>query len=148
MRPNVNAEAVSVQTTCTRAIKRLREAFANRSHPSDPEVLPNEFLELVEGIERQMFQFESTSNQALLRLYRRDKLAAAASSTSVRGASGFTSRASMTSVADDNPMLVGSDNENVFLVYLCVQSVSLLWSVILMLPQLHLHSAGICFGVG
>ncbi|KAI0032892.1 Fusaric acid resistance protein-like-domain-containing protein [Vararia minispora EC-137] len=95
----------ALSTTCTRAIKRLREAFVHRGSTQDPEVLPNEFLELVEGIERQMFQFESTSNQAVLR-------------ASTRGASGFTSRASFASIADENPILAGAtDHENVFLVY-------------------------------
>ena len=77
-------------------------------------MLPAEFLELVEGIERALFVFESTSNQAVLRLYRRN------TPTHGLDSSMTASRASIASMTDENenPLTVGTDNENVFLVYL------------------------------
>lgn len=87
------------------AIKRLRETFANRHRPGY-NVDVSDFLELVDGIERALFTFESTSNHAVMRLYRRDDF------------SGLNSRGSIYSLTDENPVTIGSENENVFLVYL------------------------------
>ncbi|KAI0058126.1 hypothetical protein BV25DRAFT_1811380 [Artomyces pyxidatus] len=94
----------ALSSTCTRAIRKLRETFAHRQHVTDPDVLPQEFVDLVNSIEKALFTFESTSNHALLRLYNRSDV------------SGITSRASIASL-DENPVMAGSDNENVFLVY-------------------------------
>lgn len=89
------------------AIKRLRETFAHRHRPGY-NVETSDFLQLVDAIERALFTFESTSNHAVLRLYKRGDF------------SGLDSRGSIYSLNDENPVTVGSENENIFLVYLCV----------------------------
>lgn len=76
------------------------------------EIQPHEFEELVDGIEKALVRFESTSNHAVLRLYRKTEASVAGSRASVY---------SMMSTEDrekENSMLVGGDNEHVFLVYL------------------------------
>lgn len=94
------------------AIKRLRETFAHR-HRAGYNVEVSDFLQLADAIERALFTFESTSNHAVLRLYNRG------------GFSGLNSRGSIYSLNDENPVTVGSENENIFLVYLCVYPPSL-----------------------
>lgn len=59
---------------------------------------PQDFHQIIHGIERALFTFESTSNHAVLRLYRR---------------SNFASES-------DNALLTESEHEHIFLVYLCV----------------------------
>ncbi|KAI0319004.1 Fusaric acid resistance protein-like-domain-containing protein [Amylostereum chailletii] len=105
----------ALSTTCTHAIKRLRHTFVHRNHTTDTEVTSTEFLELVDGVERALFVFDSTSNQAIMRLYRRSS----PSGHATHNTSLATSRASIASLVDDsvNPFTVGTDNENVFLVY-------------------------------
>lgn len=73
-------------------------------------IQPHEFTELVEGIEKALLRFESTSNHAVLRLYR--KSAFPSESTSFAGL-----RDSMYS-ENVNGILASTDNEHVFLVYL------------------------------
>ena len=58
---------------------------------------------MAETLERALFMFESTSNHAVVRLYRRG--------------TGSASE-SIASLAEDNPALTGSDSESIFLVYL------------------------------
>jgi hypothetical protein len=90
-------------------LKELREAFAKvRRGGQEGALHPNEFSELVEAIERALFTFESTSNHALMRLYRRTDISATPSCNSV------------ISSMEENVVLGGGDNETVFLVYLCV----------------------------
>ena len=61
---------------------------------------PDEFLQLTEVIERALFNFESTSNHAVMRLYRK-------------------SQTSSNIFADpDDQENAGNDNEHVLLVYL------------------------------
>ncbi|KAI0047932.1 hypothetical protein FA95DRAFT_1558591 [Auriscalpium vulgare] len=96
----------ALSSTCTRAIRRLREAFAHSNHLADPDAPPNEFLELVMSIEKALHNFESTSNHALLRLYNRSDFSGAAPG----------SRGSIISLAD-SLLTNGGDNDNVFLVY-------------------------------
>lgn len=64
------------------------------------EIQPHEFSELVDGIEAALIRFESTSNHAVLRLYRRND--------------------EIKSSSSDDPLqpIKDADNENVFLVYL------------------------------
>ncbi|TFY82398.1 hypothetical protein EWM64_g1610 [Hericium alpestre] len=95
----------SLSATCTDAIKRMREALENLKDPSSTTMQPHDFIEVVSHIERALYAFESTSNHAVLRLYRRSDV------------SGFTSRASTVSGVDDNMVASGGDNESVFLVY-------------------------------
>jgi hypothetical protein len=65
-------------------------------------------LELVDGIERALVRFESTSNHAVLRLYRRS--AAAEIATDLRD-SIYT---------ENTEILSSAENEHVFLIYLYV----------------------------
>ncbi|TFY71629.1 hypothetical protein EVG20_g1380 [Dentipellis fragilis] len=86
--------------------RRLREApFAESNNTRTKAIEPRDFVELATQIERALYTFESTSNHAVLRLYRRSDM------------SGITSRASVTSVVDDNVVVTGGDNESIFLVY-------------------------------
>ncbi|KAH8116610.1 Fusaric acid resistance protein-like-domain-containing protein [Phellopilus nigrolimitatus] len=64
MGPPLNA----LSDACTNTLKRLREAFAQRQHAGASE--PRRFFQLTEDIQRALFTFESTSNQAVLRVYR------------------------------------------------------------------------------
>lgn len=71
---------------------------------------PHEFFELVDNIERSLMRFESTSNHAVMRLYRKSD-----------PADGEGSVLSIVSTdGNDNSMLMNQDNEHIFLVYLCV----------------------------
>ncbi|KAJ6567833.1 Fusaric acid resistance protein-like-domain-containing protein [Mycena sp. CBHHK59/15] len=63
----------------------------------------HEFLELVDGIERALVRFESTSNHAVLRLYR-------------RGAVGLTTDW-RDNTSENTQVLNSAENEHVFLVY-------------------------------
>jgi hypothetical protein len=74
---------------------------------------PGEFLELVDGIERALVRFESTSNHAVLRLYRKSEIP-----TSSRPQSVASQALSARGDDMDNSLLTGGDNEHVFLVYL------------------------------
>lgn len=68
-----------------------------------------EFDQLIEDIERALFTFDSTSNQAMVRLYSR-RISSSSSSHSLESSLG------------DNPLFTsGTKHENVFLVYLWVQ---------------------------
>ena len=99
------------KSKCTGAIHRLREAFEHRHKTTDAAMSPAIFLDLADKIERALFTFESTSNHALLRLYRRSDIM-----------SGLSSRESGSIYSlneySENALTSGSDNENVFLVYL------------------------------
>ena len=68
-----------------------------------------EFDQLIEDIERAFFTFDSTSNQAMVRLYSR-RISSSGSYHSLESSLG------------DNPLFTsGTEHENVFLVYLWVQ---------------------------
>jgi len=99
----------------------------------------DEFIDLANGIQRALFEFDSTSNHAVLRLYNRVD----ASHASIASAS----------TTDDNsdPFLSGSDNEHVFLVYLYVGyitlfSIGLSFLLTRILFQFHIRYAGVCAG--
>jgi hypothetical protein len=98
----------SPQKTCTTTLKRLRDAFEKRRHRDTEAVSPQEFQELADGIQRALFTFESTSNHAVMRLYRKSDVSPAGSTD----ASSF----------NENPVLSSSEGEHIFLVYLCVIS--------------------------
>lgn len=70
---------------------------------------PQDFHKIIDGIDRALFTFESTSNHAVLRLYRRSNFASESTERSTR------------SSLEDNPILVESEHEHVFLVYLLVK---------------------------
>ncbi|KAI0250127.1 Fusaric acid resistance protein-like-domain-containing protein [Lactifluus subvellereus] len=97
----------ALSATCTRAIGRLRRAFSDKETTSDSESVLDELMDLANEIQRALYEFDSTSNHAVLRLYNRVDPSVAAE------------RASTISSEDNNsnPFLSGSDNEHVFLVY-------------------------------
>ena len=96
-----------VQTNCISTLKRLREAFVQpRKKTNRMSMQPTDFANITENIERSLFTFESTSNHAVLRMYRNGNV-------SISG-----SRASMMSVGSENQVLLGDESENVFLAYL------------------------------
>ncbi|KAF7315965.1 ArAE-2 domain-containing protein [Mycena indigotica] len=96
----------ALSTTCTSTLKRMRESFVLSQRPSRRKILhQNEFLELVDGIERALAQFETTSNHAVLRLYRRS------------AASDLPPDLRESVYSEDTQVLSGSENEHVFLVY-------------------------------
>ncbi|KAJ7673046.1 hypothetical protein DFH06DRAFT_1319261 [Mycena polygramma] len=88
----------ALSTTCTSSLSRMRQSFVKSQRRSKRHVFEqHEFLELVDGIERALVRFESTSNHAVLRLYR---------------------RSAASEVPDDeNTEALSADNEHVFLVY-------------------------------
>jgi hypothetical protein len=81
--------------------------------PSDV-IQPSEFSELVEGIEAALVRFESISNHAVLRLYRRSNMPPTPRPTSSPTSPNLQSRHS----SEENSLLNSADNEHVFLVYL------------------------------
>jgi hypothetical protein len=85
----------------------MRAAFV-RSGTYKESIEEGEFHALVDGIERALYAFESTSNHAVMRLYRRTDVTSTASWGSVGDGS----------LGDGNIVLTGSESENVFLVYL------------------------------
>ncbi|KAH7925611.1 hypothetical protein BV22DRAFT_1010776 [Leucogyrophana mollusca] len=96
----------ALSMTCTSSLKRLREAFANsRLVETEHAIQPRDFHDIIDGIERSLFTFESTSNHAVLRLYRRSEFATA------------SSRNSIISSLEENSVLTSSENEHIFLVY-------------------------------
>ncbi|KAI0652901.1 Fusaric acid resistance protein-like-domain-containing protein [Cubamyces menziesii] len=96
----------ALSMACTSTLKRLREAFVHPRDNTDTTTMrPADFHALSETVERALFTFESTSNHAVVRLYRSGNI------------SGFDSRASIASLTSDNQVLSGDESENVFLVY-------------------------------
>lgn len=75
---------------------------------------PYEFSELVEGIEAALVRFESTSNHAVLRLFRRSDMSSSAHPTSPTASPDLRSGRQL----EENGFLSPADNEHVFLVYL------------------------------
>ncbi|CDO69695.1 hypothetical protein BN946_scf184851.g83 [Trametes cinnabarina] len=95
----------ALSTTCTFTLKRLREAFMHPRDNTDRTTMQQaDFQELSENVERALFTFESTSNHAVIRLYR-------------SSGNGYDSRASIASLNSDNLVLSGDESENIFLVY-------------------------------
>ena len=89
---------------------------------------PQDFNHIIEGIERALVTFESSSNHAVLRLYRQ---------------SNFAFKSTHSSAED---LLAESEHEHIFLVYLfvpvCPSHVLILNAV-----QFHFYSPGVCRGV-
>ncbi|KAJ7933967.1 hypothetical protein B0H13DRAFT_2227384 [Mycena leptocephala] len=96
----------ALSTTCTSSLLRMRQSFVKSQRRSKRNVFEqHEFLELVDGIERALVRFESTSNNAVLRLYRRS------------AASELPTDLQDSIYTEDTEVLSSADNENVFLVY-------------------------------
>ncbi|KAF7325068.1 ArAE-2 domain-containing protein [Mycena kentingensis (nom. inval.)] len=95
-----------LSTTCTSTLQRMRHSFIRSQRRSRRAAFhQHEFIELVDGIERALSQFENTSNHAVLRLYRRSALAE------------MPADLRYSSYSEDTEILSGSENEHVFLVY-------------------------------
>lgn len=119
-----------VQTLCGHSLKSLRDSFAqSRTHKETTRkrrirrIQPQDFMDLVEGLERALLRFESTSNHAVLRLYRKSDLISASVTSH---SEAFMSASSSSWKTDGEKEKEGNiftqgDNEHVFLVYLCVQ---------------------------
>ncbi|KAH9940360.1 uncharacterized protein BXZ73DRAFT_42666 [Epithele typhae] len=96
----------ALSVACVSTLKRLREAFAQPRESGDHVFIqPTDFLDITDSIERALFTFESTSNHAVLRMYRN-------SNVSTSG-----SRASNASAMSANEILMGDESETVFLAY-------------------------------
>ena len=67
---------------------------------------PIDFVKITVTLERALFTFESTSNHAVLRMYRNGNV------------SQSDSRASMASTSSEIQVLMGDESENVFVAYL------------------------------
>ncbi|KAF8070185.1 hypothetical protein FPV67DRAFT_1486576 [Lyophyllum atratum] len=108
----------ALSNACTLSLKRMREAFeqSQSRRRCKNAFREDEFLELVDGIERALVRFESTSNHAVLRLYRRSDVPGSPRS-SVTSHPARSSTYSATGEDGDNMLLHGADNENIFLVY-------------------------------
>ena len=88
----------ALSAICTTSLKKMKR----------DDLKLEEFDQLMENIERALFTFDSTSNQAVVRLYS-------------RRISSSSSYHSLESSLGDNPLLTsGTEHENVFLVYLWV----------------------------
>ncbi|KAJ7496902.1 Fusaric acid resistance protein-like-domain-containing protein [Mycena latifolia] len=95
-----------LSTTCTSSLLRMRHSFVQCQRRSKRNALQqHEFLELVDGIESALVRFESTSNYAVLRLYRRS------------AASEFLVDLRDSTYTENTEVLSSADNEHVFLVY-------------------------------
>ncbi|KAG2154411.1 Fusaric acid resistance protein-like-domain-containing protein [Suillus bovinus] len=93
--------------TCTASFKRLREAFAQSKHVQrETPLRPHDFHLLIDEIDRALFTFESTSNHAVMRLYKRSNFSAPSL------ASSFDSLAQQ-----DNTILMNNEYEHIFLLY-------------------------------
>ncbi|KAG1725283.1 Fusaric acid resistance protein-like-domain-containing protein [Suillus paluster] len=89
--------------TCTASLERLREAFAQSKRVQrETPFQPQDFHILVDEIQRALFAFESTSNHAVLRLYRKSE---------------YYSPSTDSSVPQDNTLLMNSEHEHIFVVY-------------------------------
>ena len=106
-----------IKSACTDALRRLRKGFAKRHDIGNSDA--QKFIRLTEQVQRALFTFESTSNQALIRVYRRSNLLVSESfSTASEQFSLFNSS---TELDNENELLTHSGaDETVFLVYLYV----------------------------
>ncbi|KAF5374581.1 hypothetical protein D9757_010158 [Collybiopsis confluens] len=68
----------ALSNTCTNGLKRLRESFSHSNSGSGSRRRqafdPSEFYTLIDSIEAALMRFESTSNHAVMRLYRKSDL--------------------------------------------------------------------------
>lgn len=69
---------------------------------------PRDFHKIMDGIDRALVTFETTSNYAVVRLYKQSYFASAQKSTPS---------------PEENPLLTESEHEHIFLVYLSVERV-------------------------
>lgn len=100
--PPLNA----LSSACKDALYHLRLAL---DKTKGKKFNPTEFNELADKLERALFTFESTSNQAFMRLYRK--------SLHSEDLGDQESRASIVSIEDGRSVLSVTEYENLFLVY-------------------------------
>ncbi|KAF8993682.1 Fusaric acid resistance protein-like-domain-containing protein [Cyathus striatus] len=100
----------ALSSTCSSTLERLKEAFIQSHHrrSSDNGIHSQEFSTLIDNIEHSLLRFESTSNHALLRIYRR-------ASFSVHSRPPSTASVDLNASNDD--YCISLDNESIFLVY-------------------------------
>ncbi|KAG2015556.1 hypothetical protein CC2G_008817 [Coprinopsis cinerea AmutBmut pab1-1] len=102
----------SLTAACTSTLDGLKDAFTKAKtkslEPSDM-MQPEAFIEMAEGIERALFVFESTSNHAVLRLYRKSSSNPYSPRPMSPSARSFS--------YSENRLLTEDENEHVFLVY-------------------------------
>lgn len=92
--------------TCTASLKRLREAFAQSTRVQrETPFHPHDFHILIDEIDRALFTFESTSNHAIMRLYKRSDFAVPSMVDSID------------SLVQQDNNLVNSEHEHIFLLY-------------------------------
>ncbi|KAJ6456388.1 Fusaric acid resistance protein-like-domain-containing protein [Mycena sanguinolenta] len=94
----------ALSTSCASSLQRMRQSFIKSQRRSNL-LEQHEFFELVDGIERALVRFESTSNHAVLRLYRRS------------AAMEYPSDLRDSIYTENTEILSGAENEHVFLVY-------------------------------
>ncbi|KAL4073766.1 Fusaric acid resistance protein-like-domain-containing protein [Scleroderma citrinum] len=94
----------ALSSNCTLCLKWLREAFVHSQGTHGESMQPQDFHVIIDNIERALFTFESTANDALLRLYRRSSFAPLSGN-------------SVSSVLDDNQASADNEQEHVFIVY-------------------------------
>ncbi|KAF8507480.1 Fusaric acid resistance protein-like-domain-containing protein [Hysterangium stoloniferum] len=92
----------ALANACTATLSRMQDAFRRQHISASSRIDTDEFYHLAEDIERALFVFDSTSNHAVMRLYRRSD---AADQVSLEDQDG------------KSHVLAGGDNETVFLVY-------------------------------
>ncbi|KJA19958.1 hypothetical protein HYPSUDRAFT_1093990 [Hypholoma sublateritium FD-334 SS-4] len=102
----------ALSSASTHTLNKLRDVCLKsqqkNNHPEDV-TQPHEFSDLIDGIEAALVRFESTSNHAVLRLYRRSDANVLSRPTS--------SGSQMPINPELNPLTAEGDSENVFLVY-------------------------------
>ncbi|KAL5523436.1 hypothetical protein ACEPAG_7609 [Sanghuangporus baumii] len=103
--------------SCTNTLRQLRKSFAERQDSRTTDI--QRFIELTDGIQRALFAFESTSNQAVMRVYRRSNLLASETfSSAAVSIAAMNSRNKNLFREDENQLLMRSGaDETVFLVY-------------------------------
>ncbi|KIJ39387.1 hypothetical protein M422DRAFT_257704 [Sphaerobolus stellatus SS14] len=70
----------ALATACTTTLHRIKHAFehprsSSAPSPSAPPFSAHEFMRLADDIQCSLYQFDSTSNRAVVRLYRRSEMA-------------------------------------------------------------------------
>ncbi|KAL5528798.1 hypothetical protein ACEPAF_7935 [Sanghuangporus sanghuang] len=107
----------ALSNSCTNTLRQLRNSFAERQDSRTSDI--QRFVELTDGIQRALFTFESTSNQAVMRVYRRSNLLASETfSSAAESIAAMNSRNKDLFREDENQLLMRSGaDETVFLVY-------------------------------
>lgn len=97
--------------SCSTALRHLRDALEQSSGSALSDLYESENLfRLSDEVQKALFTFESTSNQAVMRMYRRsDMISSLEASVSMNSASVFD---------EDEPLTRSGVDETLFLAYL------------------------------